>query len=174
MKRTTAVLLGIAATGFGAASFASTYVVPSQFGAESTEIVLEDARLNADNMFDKIDVNGDGLISIDEYASQAVVNASLSRFNGVVAIDGRQTFHITLPNEATGRLASYEQTTIDAIARNEFYAFAGSDSAMDRREWIAAKLNDFAEVDFNEDGRLSGPELEVYTLNIARFQTSVS
>ena len=174
MKHTTAVLLGIAVTGFGAASFASTYVVPSQFGQPSEEIVLEDARLNADQMFDKIDINGDGAISIDEYASQAVVSASLSRFNGVVAIDGRKTYHIVLPAEATGRLANFEQTTIDAVARNEFHDHAGSDSVMDRREWITAQLNDFAEVDFDEDGVLRGPELEVYTLNIARYQTSVS
>ena len=174
MKRTTAVLLGIAVTGFGAASFASTYVVPSQFGPQGESIMLEDARLNADRMFDKIDVDGDGQLSIDEYASQAVVNASLSRFNGIIAVDGRETYHIALPAEATGRLSSHEQTTIDAVARNEFYQFAGTDSAMDRREWITAQLTDFAEVDFNEDGVLRGPELEVYSMNIARYQTIVS
>ncbi len=174
MKRTTVVMIATALTGFGAVSFASSLATSDAFGPSLTSVALEDTRLDADQLFSKIDMNKDGALSIDEYASQAVVRASLARFNKAVVIDGRATFHVQVPDEATNQIAAAEQTAIDAVARNEFYRISGNDASLDKSEWIQSRLTEFADADFDEDGQLRGAELELYALTIARYQLTMS
>lgn len=174
MKRTTGVLIATALTAFGAASFASTAALSEAFGPTKQAVALEDARLHADQLFEKIDIDRDGALSIDEYASQAVVVASLARFNGVIAIDGRETYNVELPEELNGRIGAVEQTAIDAVARNEFYKISGDDTILTKQEWMTAKMGEFAQVDFNDDGALKGSELEVFAMNIARYKITMS
>ncbi|MGV6801778.1 MAG: hypothetical protein ACWA5L_07645 [bacterium] len=174
MKRFIGALI---AGGFAASAtiaFAQSVVLPEAFGETKDQIILDDARLNAERLFTLIDTDHDGFISEGEYASQAVVRASLSRFNGAVIIEGHATFNISLPSEVKMPIRTVEQTAIDAVARNEFMHLAGEDKALSRHEWIASRLVEFASVDFDENGILTGKELDVYAMNVARYQISLS
>lgn len=174
MKRMTGIVIAGTLMATASAVYAGTLSLPQAFGPAEIELVLDDARLDADRLFDRIDMNRDGALSIDEYASQAVVRASLSRFNGAVVFDGAETFHVILPEEATKPVRVVEQTAIDAVARNEFYQIAGEDEALSRQEWISSRLNSFAQADFDEDGTLEGNELAVYAMSIARYNITFS
>ncbi|WP_306250179.1 hypothetical protein [Parvularcula sp. IMCC14364] len=174
MKRTTAVIIATALTGFCAVSFAQSVVMSDAFGPATTTLTVEDTRLDADQLFTKVDTDRDGVISVDEYAAQTVVRANLARFNQAVVIDGEQTFHVKVAQEATTALSPSQQTAIDAVARTEFYRISGEDIVLDKNEWIQSRLSQFAAADRDNDGLLRNSELDLYAMRIAQHQISLS
>ncbi len=174
MKGTLAILIGVAISGFAAAGSAKNFSQLEAFGPVQAKLELADLQQDAAELFNNVDSDQSGHISVDEYAAQTVVRASLARFTGAVVIDGKETFHLTVPAEAMKQLSHVEQTAIDAIARNEFYQLSGSDARIDRGEWMQLTAQGFADADFNNDGRLLGQELHYFAMRIARHQTVLS
>ena len=176
MKRFSAALIAASLASLSAASFASSAALIDAFGPRGETLLAQDADSHAAQLFDQVDRDGDNHLSVDEYASQAVVLASLSRFNGKVAIEDRQgeTFHIALPEQARAQMSGMEQTAIDAIARNEFYKISGGDGQLSRAEWLAARGRAFAQADFDHDGRLQRQELALFAMDIARYRPGAS
>ncbi len=174
MKRSGTSFLVSAFVGLSAVCVAATAPVLEAFGPTFSQLDIEDTRQDADQLFDRIDANDDGFLSIDEYASQAVVRASLARFNGAVVVEGAQIFNIGIPEGKSRELSRTEQTAIDALARYEFYQVSGDDRILDRSEWIATRLDRFADADFDNNGKLRGAELDFYALRIAKHRTTMS
>ena len=172
MKRYVAIA-SVAALGlFGAASIADTApLVPSEpaFGNLAEQLVLDDVWVDAERVFGKVDVDRDGLIDVDEYAAQAVVYAGLVRFNGVAVVDGRELIHVGLPTGTEPALPPAERAAIDAVARADFYALADADGAITPRRWVELRLEAFEDADRNDDGQLTGRELERFALDLARY-----
>ncbi len=174
MKGTLAILIGVAISGFAAAGSAKNFSQLEAFGPAQARLELEDLQQDASTLFDTVDIDQSGSISVDEYAAQTVVRASLARFTGAVVIDGIETFHVPVPPEAMTQLSHVEQTAIDAIARNEFYRLSGHDGQINLAEWLELSESGFSDADFNVDGQLSGRELHYFALRIARHQTVMS
>lgn len=172
MKRplvTSAIVAGVL---FGAASIADTTAdMPEApaFGEMAETLVLDDVWVDAERVFGKVDVDRDGLIDVDEYAAQAVVYAGLVRFNGVAVVDGRELIHVGLPTGTEPALPPAERAAIDAVARADFYALADADGAITPRRWVELRLEAFEDADRNDDGQLTGRELERFALDLARY-----
>lgn len=175
MKRTATILTVAAAATFGAATLAEPTeqrAVPDAFGSPASALYVDDVWVDAERVFDKVDVNRDGVIDVDEYAAQAVVYAGLARFNGLVAVDGRQTVHVGLPAADRTELGMAERTAIDAVARNDYYALVAERGAITPRNWVTLQIERFADADRNEDGQLTGRELTAYAMQVARYQVT--
>ena len=175
MKRTATILTVAAAGTFGAVTLAEPLAertVPDAFGQPAEALYVDDVWVDAERVFEKVDVNRDGLIDVDEYAAQAVVYAGLARLNGLVAVDGRETVHVGLPYDTRGELGIAERTAIDAVARNDYYALTTERGAMTPRNWITLQIERFAEADRNEDGQLTGQELTRFAMKVARHEVT--
>lgn len=176
MKRFTAVTLLSAtaalAGAVGIAKPAAERVVPAAFGSAAETLRIDDVWVDAERVFEKVDVDRNGEISVDEYAAQAVVFAGLARFNGLIAIDGRETVHILVPDDVRGELGLAERTAIDAVARGEYYELTEARGALTPRAWVALSVERFAEADRNEDGQLQGRELSDFAMGVAQANVS--
>ena len=166
-------LVALAVIGTVAAGGAAGVAAPGDQQAMTTAgpaeaLRLDDVWVDAERVFYKVDVNADGVIDVDEYAAQAVVYASLARFNGLVAVDGRETVHVALPNGTQRELGLAEQTAIDAVARRDYYEMTAETGPLTARDWVALRLGAFSAADRNEDGQLTGRELRTYALGFAR------
>ena len=178
MKRLATVLTVAAAGTFGAVTLAeptTDRTIPDAFGSPAEALYVDDVWVDAERVFDKVDVNRDGVIDVDEYAAQAVVYAGLARFNGVVAVDGRQTVHVGLPVSARSEqseLGVAERTAIDAVARGDYYALTAERGPITPRNWVTLQIERFADADRNEDGQLTGRELTAYAMQVARYEVT--
>ena len=157
--------------GVGGALAAGAGLVDREaYGAQAA--VLEKAAIeaNATATFERADMNGDGALDIDEYASLSIVTAELSLLNGFFAIDteaGAQT--IDLPVAAPQAMSRLDRAQLDAIARREFYRIAGADSELSSDEFTAVKAQAFDAADRNANGELARAELAAYALGEAKI-----
>ena len=175
MKRLATILTVAAAGTFGAVTLAEPTTergVADAFGSPAEALYVDDVWVDAERVFDKVDVNRDGLIDVDEYAAQAVVYAGLARFNGLIAVDGRQTVHVGLPRTDRSDLGLGERTAIDAVARNDYYALTAERGPITPRNWVTLQIERFADADRNEDGQLTGRELTAYAMRVARYEVT--
>ena len=164
-----AAIAGAALLGaVGVADTAPRAPVAPAFGELAETLAIDDVWVDAERVFAKVDVDRNGEIDVDEYAAQAVVFAGLVRFNGVVAVDGRQTLHIGLPTTAEASLGAAERTAIDAVARADYYAVT-ADGPITSRRWVELRMAAFDAADRNEDGVLTGRELSRFAMALARY-----
>ena len=174
--KTLATILTVAAAGtLGAATLAEPAPerrIADAFGSPAEALFVDDVWVDAERVFEKVDVNRDGLIDVDEYAAQAVVYAGLARFNGLVAVDGRQTVHVGLPRDERSELGIAERTAIDAVARGDYYALTAERGPLTPRNWVTMQIERFADADRNEDGQLTGRELTRYAMQVARYEVT--
>ena len=169
MKRSI-VVASIAAAFAGAVSIADPNPAAPQapYGDLTETLALDDVWVDAERVFGKVDVDRNGEIDVDEYAAQAVVYAGLVRFNGVVAVDGRELIHVGLPVKAAA-MNEGERASIDAVARADYYALTEADGPITPRRWVEMRMATFADADRNGDGQLTGRELHRYALDLARY-----
>jgi hypothetical protein len=140
--------------------------------APATALRVDDVWLDAERTFAKVDVDMSGLVEIDEYAAQAVVYATLARFEGAVPVDGVEAMRVDLPGPRGEGIGAAEQAAIDAIARGDFYAVAPDGQGLSLGDWVALRLQTFGEADHDEDGVLTGRELRSYASAIACYEPS--
>ena len=174
--KTLATILTVTAAGtFGAVTLAEPTAerrIADAFGAPADALFVDDVWVDAERVFEKVDVNRDGVIDVDEFAAQAVVYAGLARFNGLVAVDGRQTVHVGLPHDGRSELGVAERTAIDAVARGDYYALTAERGPLTPRNWVTLQIERFADADRNEDGQLTGRELTRYAMQVARYEVT--
>ncbi len=130
------------------------------YGAPVAQLTAEEARAHAGATFARADLDASGSLDADEYVSLVLVTAELSRLNGFVALaaDGRDEV-VSLPIAAPKALGVGERARIEAVARGEFYALAGSDSLLSAAEHAAEQARRFSAADRNRNGVLTRGEL---------------
>jgi len=156
-----AATAAVAALSVAAASFVG--VDSAYQDGEMQRLSQTEAASYAQSVFDRSDLNGDGVLNVDEFAALSIVTAELANLNGFVAIEKEaQLETIALPISAPGALGDAEQTRIDAVARHTFYAFAGADGKMQQGEYLGFQRAIFSSADLNANGALTNAELSIY------------
>jgi len=173
MKRFALIMSAAVITVLCAGGVAGTISQTNASEASSTQagtLRLQDAWNSAEALFERIDLNKDRRIDVDEFAAQTVVLADMVRSAGALRIAERDDLRIDLPEAGAAPLTPAERISLDAIARDAFYAAAEGEGSLTPESWIALKLRDFASADFDADGELKGRELPAYALRIARYE----
>jgi hypothetical protein len=153
--------LAIAAFGAGSS--------PIGAGAgESASLAASDLEIHASLLFARADLDRSHTLDADEYAALSLVTAELARLNGrVPLLRMNDTRNIPVPSHTPASFKWSERTSIEAMARREFYAAAGDDAAMSASEFVADENARFAEADRNGDGRLARNELLAFGAALA-------
>lgn len=122
-----------------------------------------EAAIHAQMMFARADRDGDGALSVNEYAALSVVTAELANLNGFLAIEqADKVAAIALPPRPQAALGDAEQTRIDAVARSTFYEFSGIDGKLQQGEYLEMQRAIFLSSDLNANGSLANSELSIY------------
>jgi len=160
------------AAGVSAALASGAAFKDNAYDGAITGLTQAEASLHARQVFARSDRNQDGVMSADEFASLSIITAELAHLNGFIAIegdDGART--IALPIKAPVALPRGERARVEAVARNAFYAAAGSDGKLTAAEFISAEMVKFTEADRNRNGRLAKSELAGFAMRQARLAT---
>lgn len=135
---------------------------------------IETAADHATALFQRADLNDDGVLNELEYQALAVVTAELARLNGFVSVmvdGGVRT--VALSREPLAPLSGADRTRIEAIAFRDFQLAAGADNAISEGEFVQETLERFHNADRNRNGVLAKSEIKVFAANAARLpQTS--
>ncbi|MEM1379431.1 MAG: hypothetical protein AAGH41_02280 [Pseudomonadota bacterium] len=164
------VAIGIKSFAFAAIASVSGAVagdLPSPSETAAPNLPLTEAMIDAARSFGKFDVNRDGMIDADEYASQRVVVAHLSRFRRSISIDGQTALDFDLPEDVPMRLGASEKAAIEAVARRDFQVRAFGSAGLETSAWQESQLERFYLADEDGDGVLQGPELVTYVRGVA-------
>lgn len=174
MPTTTLAMNGLAgvlaAAGVALASFAGYAPQPGYDGALE-QLTRTEAASYSSHRFDIADRDGDGALSVDEFAALSIVTAELAGLNGFVSVAtgaGARTIPVAAPR---GSLSPAEHARIDSVARHTFYAFA-EDSRLDKSEFMRMQAMLFAAADRNRDGSLRKTELNAFADQMAQIQVS--
>lgn len=132
-----------------------------------TVLPVTEAMIDAARSFRRVDINRDGIVDADEYASQRVVTAQLARFSRSVSIEGQHVMTMALPEDVPGRLGDSEKAALDTVARRDFKVRAFGSKGLDAAGWQDARLELFSNADANGDDVLEGAELENYLRALA-------
>lgn len=172
MTKNTTAFAAIALAMTGAAAVASPLVstLNDAFGSHAASVSTDDILVNADRAFVRADMDENGTLNIDEFAAQAVIDAQLARFNGLVAIDTAETVHINLPMNSPQPLTSGERARIDTVARSQFHVFTTEGEEMNADEYARFQMARFAVADGNQDQKLSGDELVMFAMDMAQMR----
>lgn len=165
------MIAAIAAAGVALTSFVGVQPQGAAYGDGALlRLSQPDADANAEKGFIRADRNGDAMLSVDEFASQAIVKAELAQLNGFVAVEtGGKVQTIFVPAAERTALSASEHVRIDAVARNAFYAFAGDDGWMSKDDYLRMQNVLFDESDLNSNGALTRRELVIYAQRQARL-----
>lgn len=171
MKRQ-AVFIGVALTALtGAASVAGPFAnFAGNHGPAIAAVTRIEAAQDGAAMFHRVDVDQNGVLDIEEFAAQAVVQAELARLNRLVLLGGEEARHVPLPRGVEQTLTASMRATLDAVARQEFHAHADSDGALGVKAYTTLRLAVFDEADRNNDGQLIGREPSGFAIRIAQLQ----
>ncbi|MEQ1929843.1 MAG: hypothetical protein ABL957_04820 [Parvularculaceae bacterium] len=158
----------IALTAVGIES--STPVADRAYGASVGEFSVEEARAHADATFARADLDRSQSLEADEYVALEIVTAELSRLNGFIALapDSRGDV-VALPIRKLAALTGGERARVEAVARGEFYAAAGSDALLSLGEYAGERSARFSAADRNGNGRLAHGELSSFAAREALF-----
>lgn len=164
----------VALFAIGAALAAGAKPSPYAYGDALSTLSKNEARIHAETVFARADLDRNGVLDADEYASLAIVTAELARLNGFYAIEtgGDAANVVPLPVSAPSALSFGERARVEAVARAEFYALAGADGALTLDGYVAALSERFAEADRNRNGALAREELAAFAAREARLNGS--
>lgn len=169
----TASVLAVAAAGAVIAA-ASTDVFAPAYGDAAVVFGAGAAQIHAANAFEAADLDRSGTLDSDEFASMRLVTAELAQLNGFIAVDtGGVAERVLLPISAPSSLSAGERARVTALAYREFYAEAGPDAKLSRREFLAVSGKVFARFDRDRDGVLQRHELTRYASDTAFLSAGV-
>ncbi len=160
-----AALSGVAAAiAAGAGLVNSAEVAPAPaYGAYANSIDLDIATRHAAGVFDRADLNNDGVLGEDEFTVLAIVTAELALLNGFIAVDVSDGVKVVAaPRRGKEELSSGDKASIKNRAEREFLIAAGDDLRLSKDEFIGANLERFLASDADRNGALSGAELAAY------------
>ncbi|MEM6649322.1 MAG: hypothetical protein AAF603_03635 [Pseudomonadota bacterium] len=175
MRKTSFSMVAAIAAFAGTVSIAKplSLILSDAFGGPATQMTLQDLHLDATARFKAMDIDRNDLLDAEEYASQALVYAELARFTRVVTIEGADLVHISLPQEVAPRLTSKDRLAIETAARRDYAYYAEKGAPLSHEDWIVAQTNKFRNADANQDGKLSGHELQGYALYVAKHRSTM-
>lgn len=160
------VLVAVSASAVIAA--ASLEALSPAYGGETMLLGAGAAQIDAAIAFEAADADRSGALSADEFAAMRLVTAELAHLNGFVTVastDSAET--IALPIKQQSAISTAERTRIFALAHQEFYAAAGPDGKLSRREYLARAAAMFAHFDRDKDGVLARYELTRFAAEAA-------
>ncbi len=160
---------GALAAGVGLQDDADAYTV------SAASVGKNGAEHNAAYLFQRADINDDGALDADEYASLAIVTAELSRLNGFVAVEtegGLVT--AALPADYDAGLSRTARAEISALSRQEFYRAVGDDDLLDAAEFLDLENARFERADRNGDQKLTRNELVAFAADTARLKRNAA
>lgn len=161
-----AILAAVSAGAVIAATSPETFT--PAYGGPTALMGAGAAQIDAANAFESADADRSGALSADEYAAMRLVTAELAHLNGFVPIvSGDSAEKIALPIEAPAAISSAERARIFALAYQEFYAAAGPDAKLSRREYLGRAAQIFARFDRDRDGVLARYELTRFAAEAA-------
>lgn len=166
--------VALVAIGVSAALASGMKTADYPYGETLGMLSADGARIHAETVFNRADLDGSGALDADEYASLAIVTAELSRLNGFIAIErgGDKANIVSLPIAAPSALSSGERARVEAVARAEFYALAGEDGSLTAEEYVGEKSARFAAADRNRNGALAKAELAAFAAREAQLAGS--
>ncbi len=162
----------IVAAGAGLVHAASVETPPA-YGALATQLEASTVAATAKSVFNRADLDNDGILSRDEFLTLAVVSAELARLNGFVPVDyagGVRTAALPRVDAWT----STERARIAATAERDYALFAGADERMSGEEFVAMRLETLTAADLDRNGVLTGTELGRFAAIEARLPSRQS
>lgn len=147
--------------------------IAAAFGASAETVTSDDAARDAARLFNRADMDANGVVDVEEYAALEVVEAELARLNRAVVIDGVSLRHIELPAEVADRLSAGERARVDAVARREFHVWSDTENGLAEEAFVALRLARFDAADGDQNGRLQGDEMRLYAQDIAQHRPLV-
>jgi Ca2+-binding EF-hand superfamily protein len=159
-------ILAVSAGAVIAATSSETFA--PAYGGPTALLGAGAAQIDAANAFEAADADRSGALSADEFAAMRLVTAELAHLNGFVAVvAGEGADKITLPIEAPAAISTAERARIFALAYQEFYAAAGPDAKLSRREYLARAAQIFVRYDRDRNGVLARYELTRFAAEAA-------
>ncbi|MEK7266426.1 MAG: hypothetical protein AAB227_10045 [Pseudomonadota bacterium] len=165
---------GFAASIAAGASLVSGASVAPQpaYGLAAAKLEAAAAANNAAHIFDRADLDNNGILDRDEYEILAVVTAELAQLNGFIAIDaGRGLETVAIARAVDGSLDEASKARIEDRAGREFRLFAGDDERLASDEFVTAQLELFLATDADRNGVLAGAELKSYANSQSKLAT---
>ena len=161
------IALKSAAAGILTAGAAAAALAIGAAGAQTpdedatlTRLEAADYAAHAGKLFQRADIDKNGVLDAREYHALAIVTAELSRLNRAVMVDVEDSPQmITLDYDGPASLSQGERARIDAVSARAFFNAAGADNLMSADEFVALELERFADADRNDNGVLTRSEL---------------
>ncbi len=167
MTRTSLISFFALTVGIGGALAAGVGLDRDDLAPAAT-LDKQEAAIHAASVFARADLDNDNKLSADEYAALSIVTAELGRLNGYVTIEGvGDDRTIALPIAAPSAVSRAERARIEAVARSDYYANAGSDGVLSADEFVAMSDQRFEQADRNRNGALTRSELVAFAASEA-------
>jgi len=160
----------------GAPAFAAICALSAAFAAGARDeraphaLAAADVAHHADRTFARADLDGDGALSVEEYAALTLVTSELARLNRAAPVETAAGFTtLALPEDAPAFVSPQERTRLDAIARREFLLAAEGAAHLTEDGFRALELERFLRADRDRNGVLARGELDAYARAAARL-----
>jgi len=153
--------MGMGALGLG--GLVSTAGTPENAYQDNlTEISQDQYRDHSLTLFERADMDSSGSLDSDEYAALIIVQAELARLNGFVPLYLGDAVHAVSFGEVDERepMTRGERTRIEMMARAQFHAGAGLDSALGQAEYSKIAMDVFLAADTDGDDVLNRTEMK--------------
>lgn len=162
-----------AAAAAGASLVSSASVTPEPaYGVSAAKLEAAAAATNAARIFDRADLDNNGLLDRDEYEILSVVTAELAQLNGFIAIDaGRGVETVAIARAGKRSLDIDDKARVEERAKREFRAISGDDERLSSDEFVTAELERFLATDADRNGVLAGEELASFAYAQSRLAT---
>jgi len=171
-----AAAVGLAGAGAYGAQYLGAQTAETITPAPADGVSRDAYVQSAVRMFDRVDLDGDVVLSENEFAAYLLAEAELTRLNNAAEVIEGVRYVADLPTFADAGFTPNERETFVADARAEYNAAAGNDGRMSVDEFVTARIGLFDRADQDRDGVLDAREVEVFVAHQSaapRFTTGV-